>query len=45
VVEFANAEDRDYYSEKDPAHLALAKDAQALFEKFLVFDYTPGAFK
>ncbi|KAJ5677722.1 uncharacterized protein N7477_003355 [Penicillium maclennaniae] len=42
VVEFASAEDRDYYIQKDPAHLAFVQSLGGVVEKAQVVDYTPG---
>lgn len=42
VVEFENAEDRDYYVYKDPAHQEFVKLAGELAQGVKVFDYSPG---
>jgi hypothetical protein len=43
-VEFDNEEDRKYYLEKDPAHLAFVKSVGAVVKKVQVVDFTPGVF-
>lgn len=42
MVEFASAEDRDYYVEKDPAHLNFVSSLKGIVEKAQVIDYTAG---
>ncbi|KAL4939978.1 hypothetical protein BDV06DRAFT_197705 [Aspergillus oleicola] len=44
VVEFASAADRDYYVEKDPAHLEFVSTLGGVVEKAQVIDYTNGVF-
>jgi hypothetical protein len=44
VVEFANEEDRTYYLEKDPVHLAFVKSIGGVVKNAHVVDFTPGAF-
>ncbi|KAJ5122555.1 stress responsive A/B barrel domain protein [Penicillium atrosanguineum] len=44
VVEFASAGDRDYYTHKDPAHLAFIQSLGGVIEKAQVIDYTPGVY-
>ncbi|EEH07997.1 stress responsive A/B barrel domain-containing protein [Histoplasma capsulatum G186AR] len=44
VTEFENAEDRDYYTQKDPAHLAFVSSLSAMIEKVHVMDFVDGAF-
>jgi len=44
VVEFENEEDREYYLEKDPAHLAFVKSLEGILERARIVDYEPGAF-
>ena len=44
VVEFANEEDRTYYLEKDPVHLAFVKSIGGVVKKAQVVDFTPGVF-
>ncbi|KAK4452537.1 hypothetical protein QBC34DRAFT_26714 [Podospora aff. communis PSN243] len=44
VVEFASVEDRDYYVNKDPAHLAFVKSIEALVDKATVVDFNDGAY-
>ena len=41
IVEFASAEDRDYYVRKDPAHLEFVKSLDGVIEKAQVIDFTP----
>jgi hypothetical protein len=42
VVEFDNAEDRDYYVYKDPAHQDFVKFAGGVANGVKVVDYEPG---
>jgi hypothetical protein len=44
VVELDNEEDRNYYLEKDPAHLAFVKSIGGVVKKAQVVDFTPGVF-
>ena len=44
VSEFENAEDRAFYLEKDPAHLAFVKSLGGVIKNAQVVDFTPGAF-
>lgn len=44
VVEFASAEDRDYYVHKDPAHLDVGKFIGQIAQTVRVVDYEPGKF-
>ncbi|KAJ5152215.1 hypothetical protein N7492_010510 [Penicillium capsulatum] len=44
VVEFANAEDRDYYVDKDPAHQEFVQYVKGIIQKAQVIDFTPGLF-
>ncbi|KAL4886587.1 hypothetical protein BJY04DRAFT_177976 [Aspergillus karnatakaensis] len=44
VVEFASAEDRDYYVEKDPAHHAFIATLGGVIEKVQVIDFSNGVF-
>lgn len=44
VAEFENAEDRDHYVFKDPAHLAFVEEAGKVILKARVVDFTPGVF-
>ncbi|OCK78967.1 hypothetical protein K432DRAFT_444246 [Lepidopterella palustris CBS 459.81] len=44
VVEFASAEDRDYYVTEDPSHQAFVKSIGDVVEKAQVVDFTGGAF-
>jgi hypothetical protein len=42
VVEFENAEDRDYYVTKDQAHIDFGKSLAEIFGSVKVVDYEPG---
>ncbi|KAL2795703.1 hypothetical protein BJX65DRAFT_306095 [Aspergillus insuetus] len=44
VVEFASAQDRDYYVERDPAHREFVRSLDGLLEKSQVIDYSNGSF-
>ncbi|CAK7224495.1 hypothetical protein SBRCBS47491_005571 [Sporothrix bragantina] len=44
VVEFASAEDRDYYVKTDPAHQAFVKSLDGLVTKAVVVDFTDGEY-
>lgn len=44
VFRFDSAEDRDYYLNKDPAHLSFVKDTADIVEMAQVVDFTPGQF-
>ncbi|KAH7317313.1 stress responsive A/B barrel domain-containing protein [Rhexocercosporidium sp. MPI-PUGE-AT-0058] len=44
VGEFENEEDRKYYLEKDPAHLAFVKSLGPVVKKAQVVDFMPGVF-
>ncbi|PGH30466.1 hypothetical protein GX50_06757 [[Emmonsia] crescens] len=44
VTEFETVEDRDYYTKKDPAHLAFVGSLSAIMEKVHVMDFTDGVF-
>jgi hypothetical protein len=44
VVEFDDEEDRKYYLEKDPAHLAFVKSVGAVVKQVQVVDFAPGVF-
>ncbi|KAE8442494.1 hypothetical protein EG329_003275 [Mollisiaceae sp. DMI_Dod_QoI] len=44
VEEFENEQDRKYYLEKDPVHLAFVKSVGAVVKKAQVVDFTPGMF-
>lgn len=44
VCEFANAEDRDYYISKDPAHLEFVASLEGVIKGVRVVDYEPGKF-
>jgi hypothetical protein len=43
-VEFENEEDRKYYLEKDPAHLAFVESIGSVLKKAQVVDFTVGVF-
>ncbi|KAF1851729.1 dabb-domain-containing protein [Cucurbitaria berberidis CBS 394.84] len=44
VVEFASAEDRDYYVNEDPAHQEFGKFVLEVAQGVKVVDYEPGTF-
>lgn len=44
VSEFESEEDRRYYLEEDPAHLAFVKSLSGIVAKAQVVDFCPGAF-
>lgn len=44
LSEFANEEDRKYYLEKDPVHLAFVKSIGGGVKKVQVVDFNPGVF-
>lgn len=44
VCEFQNAEDRDYYISKDPAHLEFVASLEGVVKDVRVVDYEPGVF-
>jgi len=44
VSHFANEDDRKYYLEEDPAHLAFVKSLETLIQNVRVVDYAPGVF-
>lgn len=46
VAEFSNASDRQYYLEKDPAHLSFVEDLtkSGFLANATVVDFTPGVF-
>ncbi len=43
-MEFENEEDRKYYLEKDPAHLAFVESIGSVVKKAQVVDFTVGVF-
>lgn len=43
-MEFENVEDRNYYVQKDPAHLAFVEGLNGIIEKAQVVDFTNGVF-
>ncbi|KAJ8124628.1 hypothetical protein O1611_g9012 [Lasiodiplodia mahajangana] len=44
VAKFESEEDRKYYLESDPAHLAFIASIKDKVEKVQVLDFTPGEF-
>lgn len=44
VCEFQNAEDRDYYVNKDPVHVEFANSLAGVVKDARVLDYEPGKF-
>lgn len=44
VCEFQNAEDRDYYAFKDPAHMDFVKSLEGVVTDARVLDYEVGKF-
>lgn len=44
MSEFQNEEDRKYYLEKDPAHLAFVKSLDGIIQNVRVVDFEPGKF-
>lgn len=42
MIEFESEEDRKYYLEQDPAHLAFVQSIGAVVERIQVVDFTPG---
>jgi len=44
VSHFASLEDRRYYLEEDPAHLAFVKSLEGVLQNVRVVDYEPGVF-
>jgi hypothetical protein len=44
VVEFETEEDRAYYLEKDPEHLAYVEFIKPLLQNVRVVDFEPGKF-
>lgn len=44
VSEFESEEDRAYYVNKDPAHLAFVKSLAGVVDKVQAVDFTPGVF-
>ncbi|EAQ88833.1 hypothetical protein CHGG_05452 [Chaetomium globosum CBS 148.51] len=44
VVQFANADDRNYYVEHDPVHQAFKQEIKPLVEATTVLDFTNGKF-
>lgn len=44
ISEFENPEDRKYFSESDPAHMAFIASMEGIVEKRQVVDFCPGVF-
>ncbi|KAH6622986.1 hypothetical protein F5144DRAFT_582058 [Chaetomium tenue] len=44
VVEFASAEDRDYYVKSDPGHQDFIKSFAGVLEKITVLDFSDGVY-
>jgi hypothetical protein len=44
ISEFENEEDRKYYLEKDPEHLAVIDSVADIEERVQVIDFVPGVF-
>lgn len=44
VTHFRNVEDRRYYIEEDPAHLAFVRSLEGIVQNVRVVDYEPGVF-
>ncbi|KAF4964195.1 hypothetical protein FSARC_7829 [Fusarium sarcochroum] len=44
VVEFANAEDRDYYTFKEPAHLKFIDSLKDIAKQVVVVDFSNNSF-
>jgi hypothetical protein len=44
VSEFENEEDRKYYLEKDPAHMAFLRALKDVVQTIRVVDFEPGKF-
>lgn len=44
MSQFANEEDRKYYLEKDPVHLAFVKSLEGVVQNVRVVDYEDGKF-
>ncbi|KAI6717245.1 stress responsive A/B barrel domain protein [Diplocarpon mali] len=44
VMEFANEEDRAYYLDKDPVHVAFKSSIGGVIKKVQVVDFVPGVF-
>jgi len=44
VCEFQTEEDRDYYLNKDPAHLEFVASLDGLVQNVRVVDYVPGKY-
>ncbi len=43
-MEFENDEDRKYYLEKDPAHLAFVKSLDGIMQNVRIVDFEPGVY-
>lgn len=44
VTHFKDEEDRRYYLEEDPAHLAFVESLTEIIQNVRVVDYSPGVF-
>ncbi|KAK3380495.1 stress responsive A/B barrel domain-containing protein [Lasiosphaeria ovina] len=44
VMQFATADERNYYLEKDPAHQKFKKEVEPIVQKVTVVDFTAGTF-
>jgi hypothetical protein len=44
VSYFENEEDRKYYLEQDPAHMAFVKSLEGVIQKLRVVDFSPDVF-
>ncbi|KAL2160353.1 hypothetical protein VTH06DRAFT_1526 [Thermothelomyces fergusii] len=44
VIEFASAEDRDYYVNTDPVHQSVVKSLKEVLEKITVVDFSDGVY-
>ncbi|KAI1136406.1 dabb-domain-containing protein [Hypoxylon sp. FL0543] len=44
IAQFENEEDRNYYVDKDPAHLAFVASIKDMVDKIQVIDFTPDVF-
>ncbi|KXL41944.1 hypothetical protein M433DRAFT_150247 [Acidomyces richmondensis BFW] len=44
ISSFQNEDDRTYYLERDPAHLAFVQSLDGLMENVRVIDFVPGEF-
>jgi len=44
VSYFESEEDRKYYLEQDPAHLAVVKSLEGIIQNVRIVDFSPGVF-